>query len=66
MTKKICINCKKEIQQDSKVYYTLDRNLLSKPCCSLKCAKAFKENTILNLKKIINCIKKEEIVERYT
>ncbi|MDO4535239.1 MAG: hypothetical protein Q4B63_05455 [Clostridium perfringens] len=62
--KKICINCGKEIEQGSKIYYTLDKNLLSKPCCSLKCAKSFKKNTILNLEKIIRYIKKENISER--
>lgn len=63
--KKICIRCRKEITQGSKVYYTLDKNLLSKPCCCLKCAKSFKKDTILNLEKIISYIKKEDIVERF-
>lgn len=65
MMKKICINCGQEIKQGSKIYYTLDKNLLSKSCCSLKCAKLFKKHTILNLEKIISFIKEEDIVKRY-
>ncbi len=64
--KKTCINCGKEIEENSKIYYTLDKNLLSKPCCCLKCAKSFKRNTILNLEKIITYIKEEEIVKSFS
>ena len=55
--KRICIKCKKEIKQNSKIYYTLDNNLLPKPFCSFQCAKSFKDDTILKLEKIIDYIK---------
>ncbi len=63
--KRICIKCKKEIKQNSKIYYTLDNNLLPKPFCSFQCAKSFKDDTILKLEKIIDYIKEEDIIERF-
>ena len=63
--KKICIKCKKEIKQNSKIYYTLDNNLLPKPFCSFQYAKSFKDDTILKLQKIIDYIKEEDIIERF-
>lgn len=61
---KICIKCNKEIIPNDIVYYTLDSQLLSKPCCSLKCAESFKSDTILNLEKIITIVKEEKIAKR--
>ena len=63
--KRICIKCKKEIKQNSKIYYTLDNNLLPKPFCSFQCDNLFKDDTILKLEKIIDYIKEEDIIERF-
>lgn len=59
-----CCKCKKILNENCKVYYTLNDKLLPVTCCSNECAVEFQKETIKNLEKIIELIKNEPIVAK--